>query len=154
VPAEQRRQVAERFLALRGGALTAEARNRLAERALATLDRPELAPLFAPGSRAEVAVAGVLPREGRPALPFAGRIDRLAVGAEAVYVADFKSGAPTGATSPPAYVAQLALYRAALAPLYPDRPVRAFLIWLGASEIAEVSPAALDEAMTNLAVES
>jgi ATP-dependent helicase/nuclease subunit A len=110
--------------------------------------------LFAEGSRAEVAVAGALPRPGRPALPFAGRIDRLAVAAEAVFVADFKSGGPVGGASPPAYVAQLALYRAALAPLYPDRPVRAFLVWLGASKVVEIAPAALDAALTNLATDS
>ena len=118
------------------------------------LARPELAALFAAGSRAEVAVAGALPRRGRPALPFAGRIDRIAVGADAVIIADFKSGAPVGATSPPAYVAQLALYRAALAPLYPDRPVRAFLVWLGAAEAVEIPPAALDDALSRLAIES
>ncbi len=154
IPAERRRQAADRFLALRGGALTPEERMGLAERALATLARPELAPLFAAGSRAEVAVAGALPRHGRPALPFAGRIDRIAVGADAVYVADFKSGAPFGATSPPAYVAQLALYRAALAPLYPDRPVRAFLVWLGAAEVVEIPPAELDEALSNLVIDA
>jgi ATP-dependent helicase/nuclease subunit A len=154
IPAERRRQAADRFLALRGGALTPEERMGLAERALATLARPELAPLFAAGSRAEVAVAGALPRHGRPALPFAGRIDRIAVGADAVYVADFKSGAPFGATSPPAYVAQLALYRAALAPLYPDRPVRAFLVWLGAAEVVEIPPAELDEALAKLTIDA
>jgi ATP-dependent helicase/nuclease subunit A len=154
IPTERRRQATERFLAARGGALAPERRKELAERALATLALPELAPLFAEGSRAEVAVAGALPRPGRPALPFAGRIDRLAVAAEAVFVADFKSGGPVGGASPPAYVAQLALYRAALAPLYPDRPVRAFLVWLGASKVVEIAPAALDAALTNLATDS
>jgi ATP-dependent helicase/nuclease subunit A len=147
IPAERRRQAADRFLALRGGALTPDERAGLAERALATLARPELASLFAPGSRAEAAVAGALARPGRPALPFDGRIDRLAVGADAVMIADFKSGAPVDLTERPDYVAQLALYRAALAPLYPDRPVRALLVWLGAAEAVEVPPAALDDAL-------
>jgi ATP-dependent helicase/nuclease subunit A len=147
IPAERRRQAAERFLALRGGALTPDERAGLIERALATLARPELAPLFAPGSRAEAAVAGTLARPGRPALPFAGRIDRLAVGADAMRIADFKSGAPVGLAERPDTVAQLALYRAAVAPLYPDRPVRAFLVWLGAAEAVEVPPAALDAAL-------
>ncbi|MGO4869150.1 MAG: double-strand break repair helicase AddA [Roseiarcus sp.] len=154
IPAERRRQAAARFLALRGGALPPERLEELAERALATLARPELAPLFAAGSRAEVAVAGALPRPGRSALAFAGRIDRVAVGAEGVFIADFKSGAPVGGAPPPAYVAQLALYRAALAPLYPDRPARAFLVWLGAAQVVEIPPAALDDALANLATDS
>jgi ATP-dependent helicase/nuclease subunit A len=147
IPAERRRQAADRFLALRGGALTPDERAGLAERALATLRRPELAPLFAPGSRAEAAVAGALARPGRPDLAFDGRIDRIAVGADAVMIADFKSGAPVGLAERPDYVAQLALYRAAVAPLYPDRPVRAFLVWLGAPETVEVPPAELDDAL-------
>ena len=147
IPAERRRQAADRFLALRGGALTPDGRAGLAERALATLARPELAPLFAPGSHAEASVAGALARPGRPALPFDGRIDRLAVGADAVMIADFKSGAPVDLAKQPDYVAQLALYRSAVAPLYPDRPVRAFLVWLDAADAVEVPPAALDDAL-------
>ena len=58
------------------------------------------------------------------------------------------------ATNPPAYVAQLALYRAALAPLYPDRPVRAFLVWLGAAEAVEIPPAELDEALSKLMIDA
>jgi ATP-dependent helicase/nuclease subunit A len=154
LPAERRRQAAERFLALRGAALAAEQRIELIERALATLALTELAPLFAFGSRAEVAVAGALPRAGRTALAFTGRIDRIAVDDDAVYVADFKSGAPVDDANPAAYVAQLALYRAALAPLYPDRPVRAFLVWIGAAKAVEIAPVALDEAIAKLTAES
>jgi ATP-dependent helicase/nuclease subunit A len=44
-------------------------------------------------------------------------------------------------------IAQLALYRAAVAPLYPDRPVRAFLVWLGAAEVIEIPSTTLDDAL-------
>jgi ATP-dependent helicase/nuclease subunit A len=152
IAAERRREAAERFLARQGGALDAEARARLLDSALAVLALPELAPLFAPGSRAEVAVAGALPRIHASPLAFFGRVDRLAVAGDAVYVADFKSGVPpSGAASPRAYLAQLALYRAALEALYPDRPTRAFLVWLGAAAAVEIAPAALDAALAELA---
>jgi len=106
-----------------------------------------LAGLFGPGSRAEVAIAAEFPRAGAPPASFAGRIDRLAHLADHVAIADFKSGAPTAGAPPPAdYVAQLALYRAALTPLYPDRPIRAFLVWLGEPRAIEIAPAALDAA--------
>ena len=91
------------------------------------------------------------PREGAPALPFVGRIDRLAVAADAVYLADYKSGAQPRGANPPAYVAQLALYRAALAALYPDRPIRAFLVWLTGAEAVEIAAAELDAALASLA---
>jgi ATP-dependent helicase/nuclease subunit A len=48
-------------------------------------------------------------------------------------------------------VAQLALYRAALAPLFPDRPIRAFLIWLTGVEAVEVAAAELDASLAHLA---
>jgi ATP-dependent helicase/nuclease subunit A len=154
LPADQRREAAARFLALRAGALTADERAAILERTLATLARPELAALFAPGSRAEVAVAGALPRAGLAPLLFTGRIDRIAVAADAVTIADFKSGTAARSANASAYVAQLALYRAALAPLYPDRPVRAFLVWLGDAATQEIASEALDAALAALARDS
>jgi ATP-dependent helicase/nuclease subunit A len=60
-----------------------------------------------------------------------------------VWIADFKSGSPRGEAPPAAYVAQLALYRAALAPLYPGLEIRAFLVWLDGPDIVEIEPAEL-----------
>ena len=151
---ERRRQAAERVLAAQGAGLDAAARIRLVDRALATLEQAELAPLLAAGSRAEVAIAGALPRPGRAALPVSGRIDRLAVAADAVYLADYKSGVRPQGANPPAYVAQLALYRAALAPLYPDRPIRAFLVWLAGAEAVEIPAGELDSALRGVLAEA
>ena len=54
---------------------------------------------------------------------------------------------PTAAAeAPAAYVRQLALYRAVLGKLYPDRPVRAALLWTETPELMEISAAALDAA--------
>ena len=46
-----------------------------------------------------------------------------------------------------AYVTQLALYRAVLAQLYPDRPVRAALVWTDVPDLMEIPAAALDAAL-------
>ena len=151
VAADRRPEAAERFLALRASELTPQERAEIAEHVLATIALPELAPLFAPGSRAEVAVAGAIRRDRLSALPFSGRIDRIAVAEDAVRIADFKSGVSFRPPGPAAYVAQLALYRAALAPLYPDRPVRVFLVWLGDATAIELAPASLDAALATLA---
>ena len=48
---------------------------------------------------------------------------------------------------PPAYVRQLALYRALLQKLYPDRPVRAALIWSEVPDLMELSEAVMDQAL-------
>jgi len=44
-------------------------------------------------------------------------------------------------------VKQLALYRAVLKILYPDRPVRAVLIWTEVPEVMELSAEALEGAL-------
>ena len=49
--------------------------------------------------------------------------------------------------TPPTYLAQLALYRAAVLPLYPGKPVRAFLVWTSGPGVVEIAPAALDAAL-------
>ena len=51
----------------------------LAERMLALIGDPRFAPVFAPGSRAEVSIAGRLERPGRPPALVSGQIDRLVV---------------------------------------------------------------------------
>jgi ATP-dependent helicase/nuclease subunit A len=151
VAPERRRAAAANFLAAQSGGIAEAAQAQLIESALAVLALPALAPLFAEGSRAEVAIAGAAARDAAPALPFVGRIDRLAIAADAVYLADYKTGARPPGANPRAYVAQLALYRAALAALYPDKPIRAFLIWLSGAEAVEIAAAELDAALANLA---
>ncbi len=54
----------------------------LAEAMLALIADPRFAPVFAPGSRAEVSIAGRLERPGRPPALVSGQIDRLVVTAD------------------------------------------------------------------------
>ena len=150
IAADRRREAARRFLAERGAGPPAEQREAILERVLTLIDDPRLVALFGVNSRAEVAVAANLSRPGLPPTPFIGRIDRVAIGEDGVLIADFKSGAPRGGATPAQYVAQLALYRAALAPLYPGLPLRAFIVWLDRPDIVEIDPGALDEALDRL----
>ncbi|OWK18838.1 hypothetical protein AJ88_02545 [Mesorhizobium amorphae CCBAU 01583] len=82
---------------------------------------PRFAPLFGSSSRAEVSIMGSLEVKGRKR-SISGKIDRLAVTSGRVSIVDYKTNRPAPATIagvPPAYVLQLALYRALLQPLYP-----------------------------------
>ena len=151
IATEQRRDAAMHFLTRHGADVPVEERGAIIERVLRVIDDKRLAALFGLNSRAEVAITASMPLLGRAPAPFAGRIDRIAIGEDGVLIADFKSGAPHGQT-PLHYFAQLALYRAALAPLYPDRPLRAFLVWLGNADIVEIDAGALDEALAKLLV--
>ena len=72
----------------------AERRAAIAAQALAVLADPTLAPLFGPGSQAEIGVGGrVRLPDGREVEIF-GQIDRMAVLPDAVLLADFKTGRP------------------------------------------------------------
>ena len=152
-PPERRGVAAAAWLKARGGDLAQAERERITTDVLALMEDPQLAALFGPGSRAEAAVAGTLPLgpNGMPAA-VSGQIDRLAVTPEAVLVADYKTSAwPPPAVVPAAYVVQLALYRALVGPLYPDRPVRCLLVWTAGPSVVEITPEALDAAVRDQA---
>ncbi len=122
----------------------------------AILDAPEFAELFAPGSRAEVPIVGRLARMDGATERVAGQVDRLVVTANAVLIGDYKTDGlvPRGLDEvPQVYIAQLALYRAVLMRLYPDKTVRAVLIFTAAPVLIEIPAASLEaklrEILTN-----
>jgi ATP-dependent helicase/nuclease subunit A len=149
---EARAAAGERFLGAEAPDLPAADRSTLLTQAIAALDHPACAPLFAPGSLAEVEIAATVPLSNGRTAEVAGRIDRLAVNADEVLFCDFKTGAPPRSldATPRAYVTQAALYQAALASLLPQRPVRALLIWTEGPEIQELPPVMLKEALAAL----
>jgi ATP-dependent helicase/nuclease subunit A len=146
-PAE-RAAAARRYLSRPAWALTEEEIDALAGETLAVLDDPAFAMVFAPGSRAEVPLVGLV---GRHAV--SGQVDRLAVTAEAVLVVDFKTNRP-----PPrrvdgverTYMIQMAAYRALLKTLFPDRPIRCLLLWTDGPFAMELPGDQLEEEATRL----
>jgi len=147
VPAADRAKKAQRFLA-RQRELSDSERNDLAKQVLALLADPRFALLFAPGSRAEVSIAGRV--EDRP---LSGQVDRLVVTPSEVLIADYKTNRPAPRDLAEvqarhgSYVAQLALYRRVLMRLYPDRPVRAALLWTDTPELMEIPAELMDSAL-------
>ncbi len=79
VARERRVAAAKAYLDAHGGALDATVCAALAALVVKTIEAPELAALFGPGSRGEVPLAGVLRRPGRAATPYRGRLDRVLV---------------------------------------------------------------------------
>ncbi len=150
-PADARRAAALRFLAARAGDYDETRRESLADRALAVIADPALAALFGPGSRAEVNICARI-KAFHAEIPIVGQIDRLVVEDDRVTIADFKSGVPRDASATPAaYVAQLALYRAAATQLWPGKSVRAVLVWTAGPRAVELTPDALDAALRAVA---
>jgi ATP-dependent helicase/nuclease subunit A len=152
LPAEARAEAARRHLARRAE-FDADEQAALAELVHAILDDARFATLFGAHSRAEAPIVGRIPRPGQPPLAVAGQIDRLVVTAQEVLIADYKTNTPAPRRIedvPPAYVAQLALYRAVLAALYSGTPIRAALVWTEVPDLMEISDDALDAALARL----
>jgi ATP-dependent helicase/nuclease subunit A len=147
LPGERRREAAEKFLARNAAAWDEAERTQLAESTLTLIADPRFSAVFAEGGRAEVAIAGRLDLPGRGRVLISGQIDRLVVTQSEVLIVDFKTNhtPPTAAAdAPPAYVRQLALYRAVLSRLYPQHTVRAALLWTETTDLMEISAPALD----------
>jgi ATP-dependent helicase/nuclease subunit A len=152
LPGEGREAAARRYLARIGAGWRQEERDRAWAAVSSILDDARFAPIFAPGSRAEVSVMGTLDIRGRPRA-ISGKIDRLAVSETEVLLVDYKTDRrppadPAGV--PDAYLLQLALYRALLQPLYPGRPVSAALLFTEAPCLVPVPAAAMDAALARL----
>ncbi len=79
-----------------------------------------------------------------------GQIDRLAITASEILIADYKTNRPVPRIVPANYRGQLALYRAVLAQLYPGRAIRAALIWTEVPDLMELSDTVLDEALAQV----
>jgi ATP-dependent helicase/nuclease subunit A len=150
IASARRLDSARSYLARNAPSWSEEERGALARDILALIEDPRFSSIFAEGSRAEVAIVGRLERPGEPPALVSGQIDRLAVTRDEVLIVDFKTNhAPpaTAAAAPPAYIRQLALYRAVLAKLYPERAIRAALLWTESADLMEISAAALDQAL-------
>ncbi|MEO3427642.1 double-strand break repair helicase AddA [Pelagibius sp. CAU 1746] len=112
---------------------------------LKVLEAPELAPLFGPGSRAEVPLAGLVETVAGPQA-IAGQVDRLLVENGSVSLIDFKSQRPAPEAPedvPSLYLRQMAAYRALLARIYPGRAIRSYLLWTDQPRLMQLSDALL-----------
>ena len=152
IPADRRQDAAERYLANAATDFATDERAEMARQVLAILDDKNFAEIFAPGSRAEVPIVGRIARAGRDPIPVAGQVDRLAVSGDAVLIADYKTDriVPDRIDATHPYVTQLALYRAVLARVFPDKTARAALLFTDGPTLMEVPAAAMDAALNKL----
>jgi ATP-dependent helicase/nuclease subunit A len=144
-----RPDAAVRMLARERG-LDDDQRAEMIDAAFRVLNDPRFAPVFGPGSRAEVALTGSAPELN--GVSISGRIDRLVITPERVLVVDYKSNRPAPdaiEAADPAYVLQLAVYVAVLRRLYPDRAVEAALVWTDGPKLMPVPAALMDAALAN-----
>jgi ATP-dependent helicase/nuclease subunit A len=152
IPADRRAQAAADYLSRAGAKLPPEECKIIAEKVVRLLEDPRVHKLYGTNSRAEVPIVGKI-MSGGELVHVSGQIDRLAITQDAVLIADFKTNRPAPRRIedvPRLYLTQLALYRALLTKLYPDKSVRAALIWTEVPDLMDISAEALDAALMQI----
>ncbi len=141
VAAERRRPAGEHWLAAQAPDLDDATRAAMVSEVLTVIEDPSHAALFGPDSRAEVPLSAVV-----DGVVVAGIVDRLLITDDNVTVIDYKTGrhAPVSAADvAPAYLRQMAAYRAALMVIFPGRIVDAALVYTAVPRLIALSPADL-----------
>ena len=151
LPASERPAAAERILG-RERDVTDDQRREMTRAALGVLEDARFAAVWAPGGKAEAAVAGSAP-ELPDGLAISGRVDRLLVTPERVWVVDFKTNRPSPdriEAADPAYIAQMAIYTAVLRAAFPGRRVEAALVWTDGPKLMPVPDNVMDAALQRI----
>ena len=150
LPGAEREAAARRYCDRALPSMPAEDREALVTESLAVLEHPDFADIFDASSRTEVSIMGTI-RLGGVERVVSGRIDRLSVTDSEVLILDYKTGAMLpGENHHPAHAAQLAVYREVLRPLYPDRKIRAALLYTALPKLVMLSGAEMDEALAKI----
>ncbi|WP_235937865.1 double-strand break repair helicase AddA [Pseudoroseicyclus tamaricis] len=112
---------------------------------------PDLAPIFAAGTLAEVELTASPPAfHGRRLF---GAIDRLIVTPEEVHAIDFKTNRippERPAATPEGILRQMAAYREMLREIYGVRPLRLSVLWTATGQLMTLPDALLDEALLRI----
>jgi len=151
----RRAPAATAWLASRAADLDFADRDEMVAAALAALAQPDAAPFFGPGGVAEASIIGTV-QTGGGSISISGRIDRLRIDGGQAWLLDFKTDrAPPDGEAPAAYVAQLALYAAAVASaLGGDAVVETALLWTTGPRLQRISHASRMAALDGLAPET
>ena len=136
VEANARPAAARRWLERSAGVSDEAVRDEIVTQVCGVLSDPKFAALFGPSSLGEAPLAATLP-DGRV---IAGTADRLLIESERVSVLDFKTGrAPENAERiPKSHLAQMQAYSDALRVIFPDRDVRAALLYTAGPQLFEL----------------
>ncbi|MEE2526939.1 UvrD-helicase domain-containing protein [Hyphobacterium sp. HN65] len=148
LPPDRREEAAMAYLSMQADLDTAQ-RADIAQETLNVLAHSEFAPLFGPGSLAEVSLTGSAP--GLPdGLVLNGQVDRLVITDHEILILDYKTNRPPPTDArdvPRLYLAQMAAYQALLRAIHPGKSVRCALLWTDGPRLMELDDAALKSAL-------
>ena len=114
--------------------------------ALRVRREPAFAHVFDSNSFGEVALRGTIEWQGRR-VRFPGRFDRVVVKSDEVLLVEFKTDrvVPSAMNAiRPEYLRQLAIYRKALASVFPGKPVSCGILWTAEPRLSIVPSSLLD----------
>ncbi len=150
-PVEEQRRAGLYLLEKLQPGLNEETKNAWCDEVLKVLRDENFSQIFAPGSQAEVKIGGT-PKGAKKDIIINGQIDRLRVTQNEVLVVDYKTNQPPPKTEQDvaqAYLAQMAAYRALLGEIYPDKPIKAALLWTYEARLMLLSDDILDHAFAS-----
>ncbi|MEP6355541.1 MAG: double-strand break repair helicase AddA [Hyphomicrobiales bacterium] len=149
----QREATALRYLSSNLSDIDDAVHGAITEEVLRVLESPLTGSLFAvPNARSEVPVYGTITINGAT-YKVRGEIDRLIIVDDTVHIVDFKTNRsvpdhPTNA--PKVYRRQLALYRALLMPMFPDKHIKASLLWTNGPVLMPLAESDLIQALKTI----
>ena len=120
----------------------------LAEAISGLISNPHYEAFFGAGSQAEVSFGAILNNGQR----FAGRVDRLVIRPLDIWVVDYKTdwNVPDALSKTHTYVEQLAAYVVAMRQIYPQKQVKAALLWTSVPRLEWISDDVLEGAVSGL----
>ncbi len=125
---------------------------QIKDEVLTVLGHADFADIFAPGSRAEVSLAGSTASLGR-GLYLNAQIDRLSVTEDKVFIIDYKSNRPPPMRQEDVaeiYWGQMAAYRELAREIYPNHEIICALLWTDGPSMMILDDKELGKALTRI----
>jgi ATP-dependent helicase/nuclease subunit A len=142
-----RAERAAKYLALKGHGLSSDEQLEIAATVMRLLEHDTYGAVFAEGGLAEVPIVARVKISGDRTVAIDGRIDRLVIEPHQLLILDFKSNRPPPdslADIDASYIRQLALYRRAMLDVFPERAVRAALLWTEGPNLMELPESVME----------
>ena len=143
LPLEQGIALARRLLAKN------QLSQELAHGIMKVIASPESEAFFGADSQAEVSIGAILPSGDR----LTGTIDRLAMRGNEIWILDYKTdwSPPTELSPNHPHVRQVAAYALALSQAYPQKTVKAALLWTSTARLDWIPHGILERAISDIA---
>jgi len=138
----KREPAIDRYLEIKAKDISTKAKANLKAEILAVINNKDFAEIFSVNSKAEVPISGVLGEK-----VIAGTIDRLVVTEGEVLIVDYKSNRNpplTAEETPEVYLKQLGAYASIIRKIYPEKEVKAALLWTEKTALIPISNNILD----------